>query len=654
MVLTVAMLATLALAVPAGSPSDLAALRAQSDALYASGNYRGSLEAAKQAQEIDRSDPWARYAWVRALAAIDKEAARAALPGLQDPAAIQSMNSEERAQLETALGYLCLDLGVDSLAAMHFSQVPPGSQSHPQAQAGLAIVSVRRGHSRQALVYFVAARASGKLDPSLAELERETRFQVVLHEFGTARDLRDANAAGRAYAALDELRPHHPATLRARADLAALRGDAPARERALRELLGVDRRAPGAASELVDTLLVQNRPHDALLVARDLAPDRLAGDARLQSIERNWVPHFDAVIGGRWHNGQKPHDRLSAPQLQIAWTGNSKYLGRFRLAADAIEPDSDAIPVGEPYGSAAALPFRVDPSTDQGLGAQLQWAPTTRVLFEVGHTPTAFDVSNLTGAMRFRLATAEGPWTFGIDRQAVAESLLSFAGAIDPLTGREWGGVTRNRAYLGGTFGGDDLTMYGRLSGAIVDGKGVDDNSQWEAEAGFWKRARSGERWSARLGANVKALGYDNNRSHFTIGHGGYFSPRKYLSAGPVFDLRGGREATTFRLEGGIAWQVVRESSSAYFPTDNLLQTANGNLRYPGDSREGLGARIAASVEWRVSNRSVAGVRLEGARGEDFDEVRLQVYTRRWSGGITEPLRVLPQSLLAPESYELN
>jgi hypothetical protein len=55
-----------------------------------------------------------------------------------------------------------------------------------------------------------------------------------------------------------------------------------------------------------------------------------------------------------------------------------------------------------------------------------------------------------------------------------------------------------------------------------------------------------------------------------------------------------------------------------------------------------------------VSNRSVAGVRLEGARGEAFDEVRLQVYTRRWSSGITEPLRARPLSLLPPESYELN
>jgi hypothetical protein len=152
----------------------------------------------------------------------------------------------------------------------------------------------------------------------------------------------------------------------------------------------------------------------------------------------------------------------------------------------------------------------------------------------------------------------------------------------------------------------------------------------------------------------VKAVAYDDNRSHFTVGHGGYFSPRKFLAIGPTFDLRGGRAATIFRLEGGIAWQIVRESSSEFFPTDSALQAASGDPRFPGDAREGVGARLAASVEWRVSNRAVAGVRLEGARGEDFDEVRLQVYARRWSGGITEPLREPLVSALPPETYELN
>lgn len=652
--LTVALIATLALAAPAGTPADAAGLRAQSDALFASGDFRGSLEAAKQAHALDPKDPWVRYAFLRALAAVDPDAARVAVQGVQDQAALAALTTEDRARLDTALGYLSLDLGVDPLAAMHFDRVPAGTPSHPQAQAGLAIVSVRRGHSRQALVYFVSARVSGKLDPPLAELERETRFQVVLHEFATARDLRDANSAGRAYAALDELRPQHPLTLRARADLAALRGDAPARERALRELLAVDRQAQGAASELVDTLLVQNRPRDALQIARTLAPERLKVDSGLQTIERKWVSHFDAAIGNFWQNGGVAHDRLELPQLQLAWSGSHSRFGRYRISADAQSPDSDEIPVGQPFGSSPALPVRFDPDGDSGVALLLQWAPSTRFLMELGHTPKSFEVSNLTGALRFRLATSEGPWSFGLERIAQNDSLLSYAGVIDPVTGREWGGVTSNRAYFGGDFGGDDLALYGKLSGALVDGERVAENTQWEAEAGIWKRTLSGDNWRARFGGHVRAFGFDDNRSHFTIGHGGYFSPRRFVSVGPTFDLRGNREATNFRLEGGLAWQVVRESSSAFFPEDPALQAASGDPRYPGDSREGVGVRLAASVEWRVSNRAVAGVRLEGATGEDTDEVRLQIYTRRWAGGITEPLREPPLTLLPPDPYELN
>jgi len=654
MSLTVALIATLALAAPAEGPRDAAGWRERSDALYAQGDFHGALEAAQQAQTLDRNDLWTRYAWIRALAAMNPEAARRALPGLQDSAAVQALTIEERARLDTASGYLSLDLGIEPLAAMHFEAVPSATPSFPQAQAGLAILAFRRGHSRQALVHFVAARTAGKLDPPLAELEREARFQVELHEFNTARDLRDANAAGRAYAVLDELRPNHPATLRARADLALLRGDAPARERALRDLLAVDRDAPGAASELVDTLLEQKQPYDALLVARELAPARLAGDPELQRIERDWVPHIEAALGGRWRSGRTDHDRLSVPQFQIAWVGSHSHWGRFRIAADGFAPETDRVPAGEPFGSSIAMPAISDTLSSDGFALLAQWAPTTRLQVELGHTPTSFEVANVTGALRYRIDTADGPWSFGLERSAVGDSLLSLGGVVDPLTGLDWGGVTRNRAYLGGNFGDEDMNLYGRVAGAILDGHRVDENSQWEAEAGFWRRAASGQGWKARFGGNVQALGYAHNRSHFTIGHGGYFSPRKFLAVGPAFELSGHHDSTSFRVEGGLAWQVVREEASDFFPSDATLQATSGDPRYPSDSREGVGARIAATVEWRVSNRAVAGVRLEGVRGEDFDEVRLQVYTRRWNNAITEPLGEPPLAALAPESYDLN
>jgi tetratricopeptide (TPR) repeat protein len=652
--LMVALVATLALAAPADGPRDAAGWRAQSDELYSQGDFRAALDAAEKARMLDPSDPWARFAWVRALAAVDPDSARKAMPGLQDPAALKAYPDEERARLETALGYLCLDLGIEPLAAMYFGEVPPASPSHPQAQAGLAILAVRRGNSRQALVHFVAARSIVRLDPSLAELEREARYQIVLQDFVTARDLRDANAAGRAYSVLDELRPNHPSTLRARADLAYLRGDFPARERALRDLLAVDRQAQGAASELVDTLLDLNQPYDAFVVARDLAPERLAIDPGLQAIERDWVMHFEAAIGGRWRNGQVDHDRLDDPDVQIAWAASNSRWGRIRLSADANFPESDRVPAGEPFGSYVALPGLSDSQSDKGIGALLQWAPRSGVVIEFGMTPTSFEVNNLIGALRFQADSEGGPWSFGYDRSMVRDSFLSLAGTVDPLSGQSWGGVIRDRAYFGGRVGDEVMNLYGVLSGAAFDGHRVDGNTQWRADAGFLRRAASGEGWTAHLGGTVEVEGFSANRSHFTLGHGGYFSPEKFISVGPVIEILGRRDTRSFRFEGGITWQEVREDDSEFFPEDAALQAASGNPRYPSDSRGGLAARVAASVEWRVSDRAVAGVRLEGIHGEVADEVRLQVYTRQWNGAISEPLREPPLAMSRSDSYLLN
>lgn len=646
MSLTAAILASLALAFSA--PEDAAGWRDRSDALFAQGDFAAALEAARKARELDDQHPWSRYAWIRAMAAVDRDAARAALPGLLHPGIVSRLSAAEVAALDNAIGYLCLDLGLEPLAQLHFNQVPQGSPHRAEAQAGLAIIALRSGDTRQALKYFVAAREAGTLNPSLAQLEQDTRYRHALEQFGQARDLRDANAAARELAVLEELRPNHPATLHARADLAELRGDAPARERALRDLIAADPAAPGAGGLLVDNLLEQRRPAEALAIARERAPEKLRGSAVLQAIERNWAPHIEAALAWRRRDGEPGLEQLEAPQLQIAVVGSHARWGRFRLAADAQAPESGRAAAGEPFGSVVSLPATTRRQHDSGAGISLHWAPRAGVVLELGHSPSGFVVENVLGALRFQMDLEGGPLSVGIDRMPVTDSLLSLAGTTDSPTGRQWGGVVRNRAYLAGSFGGKYFGVYGNFAGALLDGQQVDENAQWEAGLGFWRRTASGEGWHANLGGNVTAFGFTDNLSRYTIGHGGYFSPSHFLSVGPTFDLRGHRESASFRIEGGLSWQLVREESSRFFPTDALLQAASGDPRYAGSSHEGLGARLAASVEWRVSSRAVAGVRLEGMRGEDFDEVRLQVYTRRWDSAVTEPAQEPPLAVLPP------
>ena len=651
--LTVALIATLTLAASAPVPQDAAGWRARSESLYALGDFRGALEAAERARQLAPADPWARFTWIRAMAAVEPDAARRAMPGIESDGALKAFPEEERARFETALGFLYLDLGIEPLAALHFGKVPAMAASHSQAQAGLAILAVRRGNARLALTHFDAARATVRQDPSLAELERNARYDVLLHEFTTARDLRDANAAGRAYAVLDELRPNHPATLQARADLADLRGDMPARERALRDLLEVDPKAPGVASDLADTLLALNRPYDAYDVARRRAPERLARDLVLQAIEREWIPHFELALDGGWRNGQTDHDRLDESGVQVAWSGSNARWGRLRLQAEAAYPESDQVPAGEPFGTFVTLPALSASQSDKGIGGLVQWAPRYGLLLELGSTPTSFAVSNLIGGLRLRFDSESGALGIGIDRTPVEDSLLSYAGSVDPLSGRTWGGVVRDRAYLGARVGDDSFTMFGAVAASNVDGHRVDSNTEWRADAGFLHRAMSGQGWVSRIGGAVEALGFSANRSHFTLGHGGYFSPERFLSVGPVFELEGRRDERSFRIEGGVSWQEVREESSEYFPANAALQASSGDPRYPGDSRDGIGLRLAASMEWRVTARAVAGVRLEGVRGEHADEVRLQVYARRWDHPVTDPVQQPPVPMRARPYYNL-
>jgi hypothetical protein len=182
----------------------------------------------------------------------------------------------------------------------------------------------------------------------------------------------------------------------------------------------------------------------------------------------------------------------------------------------------------------------------------------------------------------------------------------------------------------------------------------VDSNSEWGADAGFLQRAASGNGWVARVGGVVGATGFSANRSHFTLGHGGYFSPNRFLRAGPVFELVGRRGDRSLLVEGAVEWQEVRESASDFFPDDPALQAASGNPRYGPDERDGVGLRLAASFEWRITQHAVAGMRLEGVRGEDADLVRLQVYTRRWSQQISDPVQQPPVPLSMGEVRLLN
>ena len=512
-------------------------------------------------------------------------------PASQDPEALKAFPEEDRARLETALGYLCLDLGIEPLAAMYFER-SPGLDREPSARRrpGLAILAVRRGNSRQALVHFDAARATVRQDPSLAELERDTRYDVVLHEFATARDLRDANAAGRAYSVLDELRPSHPATLQARADLAQpARRHARARTRAARPAgrgpEGARRREPArrhAARAESPVRRLRRRARHGAGAARRATPA-----CRRSSATGSRTSRSPSTAAGA--TAQTDHDRLgSAAACRSPGPAALRTGAGSGVLAEAAYPESDRVPgrraVRHFRRAAGARPIRSPTRASAGL---VQWAPRNGLVARARH-----DADLVRGQQPHRSAALPvrvrrtAPWACGVDRTPVEDSLLSYAGTVDPLSGRTWGGVVRNRAYLGGNFGDDDFdAVRPRSPPPTLDGHRVDNNTEWRADAGFLQRAASGTglgRARRRHGRGPRLFAPTGRTSR--SGTAATSARSKFLSVGPVFELAGRREDRSFRLEGGVAWQEVREESSDFFPTDAALQA--------GERRSALSGRL--------------------------------------------------------------
>ena len=126
------------------------------------------------------------------------------------------------------------------------------------------------------------------------------------------------------------------------------------------------------------------------------------------------------------------------------------------IFADATGPDGESLyrfgllPQGDTFAA---------PSVS-GLAAEVQLSGNNFGL-RFGSTPRAFPVKNLIGGFRYR--PSGGPITLTFERDSVKDTLLSYAGAQDPITKRVWGGVIANAGSLGADFGDEKSGVYFNL-----------------------------------------------------------------------------------------------------------------------------------------------------------------------------------------------
>jgi Flp pilus assembly protein TadD len=279
-----------------------------------------------------------------------------------------------------------------------------------------------------------------------------------------------------------------------------------------------------------------------------------------------------------------------------------------------------------------------------------QWA------LDLGHSPQGFEVGNWLGGIAYSSDWRSIGWTLTASRRLMSNSVVSYAGAVDPVSGTRWGGVTSNGVTLSLSHdeGGVD-GVWASLGSHWLRGKNVVDNQRLSAMTGYYYRLvdRADERM--RTGLTLMYWGYDKDLSEYTLGQGGYYSPQRYYSIGIPFSYAWRNANWSAQLDSSVGWSVSKTDGSDLYPldgpagklfsqaaADGLEIDPDTSLTKDGSRSSGASIRLQGLVERRLTNHLVVGSGITLQHSEGYAPSRAMLYLRytfdEWQGNLPMPI----------------
>jgi len=326
---------------------------------------------------------------------------------------------------------------------------------------------------------------------------------------------------------------------------------------------------------------------------------------------------------------------------------------------DAGKVDLTQPIVATRFGSAGlgpfmAVPYSARPQEDKGVALSLAMQ-TDNVNVDVGTTPLGFTIKNVVGGLSLTGDFDGFKLKGGLSRRPVTDSVLSYAGTLDPRTGDAWGGVLKTGGKLDLTIGDDTGGLYAALGAYSLTGSKVKDNRLIDFGIGAYWKAYQTTDTSVTIGLNLTSMSYQYNLGHFTLGHGGYFSPQRYIALGVPFDAAGRRGRLAFQVGGSLGLQSIKQDDAPYYPDDAALQSAwettaglfggTFSTRYSATSSSGLGYKLFAKLEYNINNKLVVGGRISSDNSSNYNQQQGLIYLRHAFDGVQQPIAYPPKPL---------
>ena len=411
-------------------------------------------------------------------------------------------------------------------------------------------------------------------------------------------------------------------------------------------------------------------PESSFTVASNNASTGNTGNATLDKI----TTEINAIEARRqvWiEGGQQSLQKNAAEGISslhgwerpmVAWMPQG-YDGHYFLHVDQVQLDAGKLPLerGDALGFGQVAAWR---ERDYRAGGTQQRHSGTNLgvgfvgdtlAWDVGATGVGFPVTNLVGGISHSDSTERFNYKFAVDRRPLTGNLMTYAGAHDPITGQVWGGVvaTGASARVSTDVGAYSTSL--SASYALLTGKNVRRNTRlqmrWSADHDVWQSKHS----TVNMALALSAWRYGHDLSEFSWGHGGYYSPRSYLSLSLPVEWSGRKGALTWLVRGAVSFSRSSSAASDFFPGDPALQGQASELGrqpvYLGGRSSGFGRSLRSAVEYDWSRQLTLGAQLDIDRSAYYAPTSLLFYARYRFDPVLAPSENRPRPVQTYSSF---
>lgn len=278
---------------------------------------------------------------------------------------------------------------------------------------------------------------------------------------------------------------------------------------------------------------------------------------------------------------------------------------------------------------------------------------------DIGMVGQGFPVSNVVGGIRTGGGIGRMSYSLNLSRRPYTGSLISYAGAKDPVTGATWGGVTNTGVslYMSTTLGTKsfgNFNVAGIASYGLLRGQNVQNNDRLYLRGVIDHDLYTSDDMVLNIGVSMDYMSFSKNEGYYSFGHGAYYSPQSSLSFGLPIELAGRSDLLSYQIRASVSYARTNSSSALYFPTDPAAQAiaaANNSATYQGGPGSGYGYGLRAASEYRAAPEVVLGGKFSMDRSAYYAPNSVLFYLKYLFTPETGPVKLRPEPVLPYSQY---